>query len=58
MSRAPSGMVTEWGDPGGGDAGWGLQKKPPNIWEWLAMGGKGREEEGIPNDSRMFALGD
>lgn len=33
LSRAPSGMVSEWGDTGGGDAGWGLQKKPPKIRE-------------------------
>lgn len=56
MSRVSSGI--EWGDIRSGDTGQGLQKEALKIWEQLAMGSQGREEEGIPNNSRTFGLGD
>lgn len=50
-------MATEWGDTGGEDTGGGPQQTQ-KTWGRLAMNGKSGEEEGIPNDARMFGLGD
>lgn len=56
MTHASSG--TEWGDTRSGGTGWRLQKKVQKIWEWLAIGSQGREEEGTPMDSRMLGPSD
>lgn len=36
----------------------GCRRRLSEIWVCLAMSGQEREREGIPNDSRMFGLGD
>lgn len=56
MSHASSGAG--WGDTRSGDTVQRLQKKAQKIWEWLAMGGQGRGEEGTLDNTRMVGLGD